>query len=326
MKIDLQALQNCLLRECTVPPEDTKEWILQRKQVLKELQELPLEYKIIMTENLVHNAVHTFGIEHLYISFSGGKDSTVLSHIIRKHYPHILHLFADTSCEYPETILFVEDMKRNGVHINVTIPADRTGKQWTFDRVVSELGYPIFSKAVANGIRTYRHAKTEITKQNSIDYMSRRFPSYLPYLSYPISDLCCEKLKKGPLKKAARNAGMKCSIIGTLAVESQTRQRDWLRNGSNIFFIKADNQCRPLSFWTEKDIWDYIRLFNIPIAQLYSKGYERNGCMYCGFGVKSEKKRLGINRFERLSLTHPQEYSYLISHYADILDACKVEY
>lgn len=326
MEYSLLTLKDLLLKESANFLIDTKEWVCHRKQILKELQSLPLNYKIMMTESLFLDAVKTFGVEHLYISFSGGKDSTVLSHIIRKYYPQILHLIVDTSCEYPETISFVEEMRKSGVRINTIIPTDRNGKMWTFERVVSEFGYPMFSKAVANGIRTYNHAKTEVTKQHSLEYMTRRFPNYLPYLSYPISDLCCEKLKKGPLKREAHNTGMKCSIIGTLAEESQTRERDWLHNGSNIFFVKADNQCRPLSFWTEQDIWDYIELFNIPIAELYNKGYERNGCMYCGFGVKSEKKRLGMNRFERLSFTHPQEYDYLISHYTDILDACKIEY
>lgn len=134
------------------------------------------------------------------------------------------------------------------------------------------------------------------------------------------------KAKKGPLKRAAHKIGMQCSIIGTLAEESQTRERDWLRNGSNIFFIKSDNQCRPLSFWTEQDIWDYINRFDVQVAQLYAKGYERNGCMYCGFGVKREKKRLGMNRFERLRITHPEAYAHLVSNFSDILNACKIEY
>ena len=299
-------LQDLLLKEAVFEYSTEKEWLATRKQVLRELQALKLEEKIWLTEKIFQRAVHTFGADHLYLSFSGGKDSSVLSHIIRQTHPQLLHLFADTSCEYPETIAFVGEMIVCGVNVQVVTPTDRSGTQWTFDRVVSELGYPAFSKAVANGIRTYRHAQTEVTRQNSIDYMTRRFPSYLPYLSYPVSDLCCEKLKKGPLKRAAHKAGMQCSIIGTLAEESQTRERDWLRNGSIIFFIKSDNQCRPLSFWTEQDIWEYIKRFDVQVAQLYYKGYERNGCMYCGFGVKREKKRLGINRFERLRVTPPR--------------------
>ena len=34
------------------------------------------------------------GEKHTYLSFSGGKDSTVLSHIARMRYPNILHVFA----------------------------------------------------------------------------------------------------------------------------------------------------------------------------------------------------------------------------------------
>ncbi len=326
MKRNSLDLCSLILKEQATPHLYSNDWMRQRKHVLRELQSLPLKTKILLTRSLIKEAIETFGCEYIYISFSGGKDSTVLSHIVRQIYPEMLHLFADTSCEYPETISFIQEMQASGVNIEVIIPTDRQGVLWTFDRVVSEQGYPLFSKTVANGIRTYRHAKTEITKQNSIDYMSRRFPSYLPYLNLNISDLCCEKLKKGPLKRAAHKAGMKCSMIGTLAEESQTRERDWLCNGSNIFFVKKDNQCRPLSFWTEADIWAYIQQFNVPIATLYSKGYERNGCMYCGFGIKSEKRRKGINRFERLNQTHPQEYLHMVSRYRDLFDTCKIEY
>lgn len=89
-----------------------------------------------------------------------------------------------------------------------------------------------------NGIRTYRHAKSVETRQHSLDYMNRRFPKYLPFLNENISDLCCEKLKKGPLKRYANQNNLYCSIIGTLAVESKTRMDDWIRHGSNIFGIK----------------------------------------------------------------------------------------
>lgn len=102
----------------------------------------------------------------------------------------------------------------------------------------------------------------------------------------------------------AKRMQTQCSIIGTLAEESQVRKRDWIAYGSNIFFQKKDNQCRPLSFWTERDIWDYIELYKIPISDLYGQGYQRNGCMFCGFGLCAERRKFGINRFERLSLTH----------------------
>lgn len=143
------------------------------------LQALPLRDKITTTQALMDEAIEIFGESYIYSSFSGGKDSTVLSHIARMRYPNILHIFSDTSCEFPETITFVERMKEEGVNIATVIPPDRRRVPWTFERVVLEYGYPLFSKSVANGIRTYRHAKSLATKLHSLDYMCHRFPKYL---------------------------------------------------------------------------------------------------------------------------------------------------
>lgn len=285
---------NTLMEKGNYITEGKRARRVQRKSNLRMLQALPLRDKITTTQALIDEAIEIFGESHIYLSFSGGKNSTVLSHIARMRYPNILHIFSDTSCEYPETITFVERMKEKGVNIATVIPTDRRSVPWTFERVVLEYGYPLFSKSVANGIRTYRHAKSLETKLHSLDYMCRRFPKYLPYLEENISDLCCEKLKKGPLKRYARQQGLQCSIIGTLAVESKTRMDDWLQYGSNIFGVKKDNQCRPLSFWTDADIYQYIETFQLQIAELYALGYQRNGCMFCGFGLSSEKKKCGI--------------------------------
>ena len=232
-----------------------------RKESLKYLQKLPLEHKINLSKNLILNCIETFGDQQVYISFSGGKDSTVLSSLVCSLKSNILHLFSDTGCEYPETLSFVRAERQRGKNIISVYPICRDGSIWTFERIVTTYGYPLFSKAIANGIRTYRHAKTPITKQHALDYLERMYPQALSYLDYNISDLCCEKLKKSPLKRTARQMQMQCSIIGTLAEESQIRKRDWITYGSNIFFQKKENQCRPLSFWTSHDIWSYIKLY-----------------------------------------------------------------
>lgn len=306
--------------------EREKAYMNQRKATLHMLQTLSLKDKVSIAQKLIDEAVAVYGEDHIYVSFSGGKDSTVLSHIVRGRYPNILHIFSDTTCEYPETIDFVRELAEAGANIVTVNPSDRNGVPWTFERVVTEYGYPLFSKAVANGIRTYRHARSDETRQHSLDYMNRRFPKYLPYLDENISDLCCEKLKKGPIKRYAKQNGLYCSIIGTLAVESKTRMRDWIQYGSNIFGIKKDNQCRPLSFWTDTDIYQYIEMHQLHIAKLYALGYQRNGCMFCGFGISSERKRCGINRFERLQQTHPKEYEWMLAHYKKQFDRCGIIY
>lgn len=295
-----------------------------RKNLLLSYQALPLEIKIKKSKLLIEEAIREFGMDKVYVSYSGGKDSTVLSHLIRQDYPDILHLFSNTTTEYPETLKHVLwEQQENGMNLVQVRPIDGNGKPFNFKRVVDEYGYPMFSKGASNAIRTYRRALSEETRQNSIDYINRNFKKYSIYKECNISDLCCDKLKKNPVKKKARELGLECSIIGTLAEESRQRSSDWIKYGCNVFYKKKDNQCRPLSFWTEKDIYEYIEKYDVKIADLYSMGYERNGCMFCGFGVHLEQSP---NRFERLKETHPRSYKYLLDNFKDILDELGIKY
>lgn len=66
-----------------------------------------------------------FGLNKVYISYSGGKDSTVLSHIAKSMYPNILHLFANTTNEYPETLKHIRwESEENGTNIITVFPKD----------------------------------------------------------------------------------------------------------------------------------------------------------------------------------------------------------
>ncbi len=305
--------------------EKRREFIRGRKYKLELLKSMPLELKIKKSEMLLQEAFSRYGAG-VYVSYSGGKDSTVLSHLARSLKPDILHIFSNTTCEYPETLQHIQwEQKENDMNILIVRPFDKYGRSWNFKRVVEDEGFPMFSKVASNAIRTYRRAKTERTRQNSIDYITRRFKRFLDYKDLNISDKCCEKLKKTPIKQAAKKLGMECALIGTLAEESRQRELDWVNFGCNVFDVKKDNQCRPLSFWTEKDIYDYIELHNLQISELYSMGYTRNGCMFCGFGIEYDLSN-GKNRFERLAETHPKSYQYLVYNFSDILESCKIKY
>lgn len=319
---------SCILTECTTDKYDrryctscanqNRAFMKERRLILYSLQLLPLENKIQKSKKLIQEAISEFGEEHVYISYSGGKDSTVLSHIAKELYPNILHIFANTTCEFPETLEHIKwEKKQNGTNIITVIPKDSKGNTWTFKKVVDYYGYPLFSKRIANAIRTYRHARTDETKQHSIDYIQRNFKKYDHYKELNISDKCCEVLKKNPIKRKAKELGMKCVLLGILADESRQREKDWLQYGCNVFYTKKENQCRPLSFWTEKDILDYIQKYNIKISKLYEMGYTRNGCMYCGFGAHLEKE--GSQRFVLLHTTHPKEYDYFAKNFGDFM-------
>lgn len=77
------------------------------REDLKYYQSLPLELKIAKTKDNIREFVREFGVDDVYVSFSGGKDSTVLLDIARKMYPEIEAVFVNTGLEYPEIQKFV---------------------------------------------------------------------------------------------------------------------------------------------------------------------------------------------------------------------------
>ena len=77
------------------------------------------------------------------------------------------------------------------------------------------------------------------------------------------------------------------------------------------------SNSKPLSFWTDDDINEYIKKYNVKIPDLYSMGYTRNGCMYCGFGVHLEPPEK--NRYKRLHETHPLQYDYFITNFGGLM-------
>ena len=174
-------------RYCVNCGNNHSDYLKERRLILNAYREQTLGSKIAHTQMLIQQAVNEFGIDKVYISYSGGKDSTVLSHIAKTMYPDILHIFANTTNEYPETLTHVLWEKNfNNTNLLIVTPKDSKGKTWTFKDVVNYYGYPVFSKRASNAIRTYQHARTEITKQNSLDYMYMDTKMLL--FTYPGSD------------------------------------------------------------------------------------------------------------------------------------------
>ena len=115
------------------------------KHTLQELQQkqaLPLNVKIKMTEHRINEWVDRFGEDGVYVSFSGGKDSTVLLDIARRLYPDIKAVFVDTGLEYPEIRRFVKTFE----NVDIVRP------KMTFKDVIEKYGYPFFSKEISECI------------------------------------------------------------------------------------------------------------------------------------------------------------------------------
>ena len=105
---------------------------------LYQMQSLPLSAKIRMTQYRIREWVDYYGDDGVYISFSGGKDSTVLLHIVREMYRNIGAVYVDTGLEYP-----VREFVKQ--HENVEIIRPRMN----FRQIIIKYGYPMIGKEVA---------------------------------------------------------------------------------------------------------------------------------------------------------------------------------
>lgn len=288
------------------------------KERLKELQALPLERKIMITQARIIEWYSRYQGQ-VYVSFSGGKDSTVLLNIARKCFPDIEAVFIDTGLEYPEIRAFVK------TYDNVTVIRPKM----RFDEVLKKYGYPLISKEVAKKISEYRskpegytnlvfNPESENIKRYGSKYdMSKWIP--LRDSDIPISAKCCDVMKKAPSHLFEKTTGKK-PIIATLAEESALRRSEWIRNGCNAFDGKRP-VSKPMSFWTEQDVLEYLHEYNVPIAAPYGNiiksetgtykttQCDRTGCVFCAFGCHHDSEE---SRFQRLKKTHPRQYEYCI--------------
>lgn len=109
---------------------------------LQELQALPLYLKIRLTKQRIREWVNRYGEDGVYVSFSGGKDSTVLLHLVREEYPDVPAVFVDTGLEYPEIREFVKTFDN----------VEWLKPKKNFRQVIQDYGYPFISKEVAQTV------------------------------------------------------------------------------------------------------------------------------------------------------------------------------
>lgn len=311
------------------------------KNELKMFQNYPLDMKIRKSQLRIREWVDYYGTDGVYISFSGGKDSTVLLHLVRSMYPNIEAVFVNTGLEFPEIQSFVKTFD------NVTILRPKM----RFDEVIRKYGYPVIGKKQAdtisggkNSLRKNEYSLRlmelginvdEASEMGLIlpdDAMLERYgnacknskfvmPKYksLLFADFAISPLCCNVMKKAPMFDFQKKTG-KVPFTATMTTESMVREAAWLKNGCNAFNAKH-KVSNPLSFWTEQDILQYILDNDLQIASVYGQpfangngklctpGCDRTGCIFCGFGAHLDK---GESRFERLKRTHPRQYEYCL--------------
>lgn len=312
---------------------------------LKQMQSIPLEGKIIMTQRRIRDW-YEYWDGKVYVSFSGGKDSTVLKHLVETT-PGVYDVpsvFVNTGLEYPE----IQRFAREQPNVTVIRPEMR------FDQVIKKYGYPVITKRISNSIyyakkniaegketlRTRALNGDIVLKNGMASFFNCAKWKFLVDAPFDVADHCCAVMKKNPLKKYSRQTG-RMPITAQMASESVQRRAQWVQHGCNAY-DKKQPISNPMSFWTEQDVLHYLKKYDVPYCSVYgaivtededgnqydmppeyletlyaagdtpelkTTACDRTGCIFCMFGCHLEGEP---NRFQRLKQTHPRQYEYCI--------------
>lgn len=292
---------------------------------LKEWQNLKLEQKIDHAVGTIEAFKARTGHD-VYVSFSGGKDSTVLLDIARRFvYKDIKAVFMNTGNEFPEIIEYVKKTP----NVEWIKPA------MTIQQVINNEGFPLISKDTSEKIRQIKHTKSERLRQIRLHGYEKnngrmaKCPMKWQYLArekFDVSERCCDVMKKRAFKKYEKDTGL-YPLIGVTAAESRLRTMQYISRGGCSAFEGPRPRSFPISIFTDKDIYEYCARFKIALSHLYDDNNVRqSGCMVCGFGADQDPQH-----FDYIYTHYPKAYKYFMSMtnngvtYREALHACHIK-
>lgn len=233
-----------------------------------------------------------YDLEHkAYISFSGGKDSTVLSRLFDLAIPsnQIPRVYINTGIDYREITDFVREYGKRDGRLQIVRPSQN------IKTMLEKYGYPFKSKEHSQKVAIYQHSGLGKTVMNYIgkgDKQDFLCPEKLRYnftedFKLKVSDKCCYKLKKEPVTKWAEENNRPITITGIRQDEGGLRQSV---TSCAVFY---DDGCRelkkfhPLLPLTNDFIDEFCRVHQVELCKLYYPPYsfKRTGCKGCPYSM-----------------------------------------
>lgn len=249
------------------------------------------EFILIDRIDSIKKVINKYGIENFVISFSGGKDSTVLSKLIDIAIPNneIQRVFINTGIEYKAIVDFVhEKMKKDKrfIEIKPSIP---------LSMIFRKYGYPFKSKEHSQLVHLFQkngHSKTTLRYYDPPENRKRfGCPKILKYqfeegTKLKISDKCCTKLKKEPFSKWQEENSKPYKMTGERLLEGGLRA-----SHKGCLVIDKNSKLKkfkPLNPITSEWIEWFIKEYQVELCELYDEPYnfKRTGCLGCPFNIK----------------------------------------
>jgi len=285
------------------------------------------EYSLTLFDrlNVIRDTITKQGEDKFYISFSGGKDSTVLHHLVDMALPNnkIPRVFINTGIEYMDIVKFVKEIADE----RFVLLQNRNNIRNT----LNEYGYPFKSKEYANCLKVYqKHADRidpylkECTEHPelledweyihnlpvNVKYVVCQFfgvrerervvstftkgvvPKTLRYqfrqdFKLKISDMCCVKMEE-PLNRWQKENNKPIKMTGIMAEEGGRRR-------SAKCIVTKGNKVKafqPLAVMSKEFESKFIEKENIKLCRLYGEpfNFERTGCKGCPFALHLQEQ------------------------------------
>lgn len=226
----------------------------------------------------------TYYHKPLIICYSGGKDSDVMLDIAKRclKTDDFEVLNSHTTVDAPETVYHIrkvfKDCEALGIHTEVRMPTFK-GKPTSMWRLIEEKSMP-----PTRNVRYCCAVLKEASTPNRIVAVGVR--------------------EDESVKRRGRDA---FAVLGQRKTNNEWRslqhtyamyKLDTLgkEDAYECKFIQAckankDTLCNPIYKFTEKDIWEYVREYNVPMNPLYTKGYKRVGCVGCPLAGASHQNK-----------------------------------
>lgn len=266
--------------------------------------------------NVIRNVIAKYREENFYISFSGGKDSTILHYMIDEALPNnqIPRVFINTGIEYNDILKHVKELAKHDNRI-VIYNANVNIKE-----MLNRVGYPFKSKEHSKKLGIYQKngntkAVDKYLNGTQSDGSKSKFtcPNILKYqfsndFNIKISDKCCNELKKKVAHRYEKENRRSIAIIGLRTSEGGQRA-----NHTECVVFDSTNKLKkfkPLNPVTDDFCEWYIKTRNISMCRLYYPpfNFNRTGCKGCPFAIDLAEQ---LEVMERL-LTNERKQCELI--------------
>ena len=264
-----------------------------------------MDYELTLFDrkNVIKDTINKYGENNFYLSFSGGKDSTVLHYLLDLALPgnKIPRVFINTGIEYNDIVAFVKDLAEKDDRFIILTP------KVPIKPMLEKYGYPFKSKE--HGLRVYQFNKglnsNYIKKYISgYDVNGKKSTFVCPKIllyqfeergKYNYSNLCCQKLKKEPIHKWEKENHKTIAITGMRSEEGGNRAR----LGCIITIKGTVKKFHPLIKVSEDWEDEFIEKERVILCKLYYPpfNFKRTGCKGCPFALTLADQLETMSRF-----------------------------